>query len=366
MTRGSGRGAGLCVGVGRECRGCCGDGDCRAAACAAIPRGSSDALESYIFRAADGIPPQSTIVDRSKTMIPKRSRCRHRPRRRRRGREIDTVAPLIAAQLDQVLRRERRGGSASVENSGHQLALFRVQGEDRLLDRVAGHQAIDRDRALLADPVGAVGGLVLDRRIPPGSSPPRRAAPGSPPRAHPAPPSRARAAPGHGPPPGASARSPRPPSGASAGRERHGAGRSECPRARARSRTPGGCRPGRRAPADTIPRSAPRQPPSASAGSGSHRRRVDRRRPEKRPSGDGPARRETGPNDTSPPAIRTVVCTAGTGPAPGAAWTCPRGGRRCAPARRGARPGRLIEELADISGRSVCRSVELMVSKTPT
>ncbi|MNR19846.1 hypothetical protein D3C85_1366590 [compost metagenome] len=43
-----------------------------------------------------------------------------------------------------------------------------MQGKDLFLDGVLGHQPIDGDRPLLAHAVGAVAGLVLHRRVPPG------------------------------------------------------------------------------------------------------------------------------------------------------------------------------------------------------
>jgi hypothetical protein len=42
-----------------------------------------------------------------------------------------------------------------------------VQGNNALLDAVLDDQAIDGDRSLLTDAMSAVGGLVLNRRIPP-------------------------------------------------------------------------------------------------------------------------------------------------------------------------------------------------------
>ena len=44
----------------------------------------------------------------------------------------------------------------------------KVQGEDRHVDRGLGDEPVDRDRAGLADAVGAIGGLVFDGRVPPG------------------------------------------------------------------------------------------------------------------------------------------------------------------------------------------------------
>jgi len=42
-----------------------------------------------------------------------------------------------------------------------------LQGEDFLLSRAFGDQFVDEYRFVLADAVGAVGGLCLDRRVPP-------------------------------------------------------------------------------------------------------------------------------------------------------------------------------------------------------
>lgn len=39
--------------------------------------------------------------------------------------------------------------------------------DDFLLNRVSGNGAVDRDQSLLTDPVGPVGGLILDGRVPP-------------------------------------------------------------------------------------------------------------------------------------------------------------------------------------------------------
>jgi hypothetical protein len=42
-----------------------------------------------------------------------------------------------------------------------------VQVENLFFDRVAHDESVDGDGTLLADAVGAVAGLILDRRIPP-------------------------------------------------------------------------------------------------------------------------------------------------------------------------------------------------------
>ena len=46
-------------------------------------------------------------------------------------------------------------------------ALFGDQGVDFFLDGAAADELVDEDVALLADAEGAVGGLVLDGRVPP-------------------------------------------------------------------------------------------------------------------------------------------------------------------------------------------------------
>src|SRR5690606_9227130 len=48
-----------------------------------------------------------------------------------------------------------------------QLALALEQGGHAVLDRPLGDQPVHLHRAVLADAVGAVGGLVLDRGVPP-------------------------------------------------------------------------------------------------------------------------------------------------------------------------------------------------------
>src|SRR5882757_3547759 len=43
-----------------------------------------------------------------------------------------------------------------------------MQAHDAFLDRILDHETIDSDRSLLPHTVGATGGLILDRRVPPG------------------------------------------------------------------------------------------------------------------------------------------------------------------------------------------------------
>jgi hypothetical protein len=56
---------------------------------------------------------------------------------------------------------------AAFQQAVGEVALVAVQVDDAFLDRVARHQAVDGDGALLAHAVGAVRGLVLHRRVPP-------------------------------------------------------------------------------------------------------------------------------------------------------------------------------------------------------
>ena len=54
-----------------------------------------------------------------------------------------------------------------VHDPGEQLALAGLQREHLVLDGVGGDEPIDEDVLVLADPVGAVDGLGLGRRVPP-------------------------------------------------------------------------------------------------------------------------------------------------------------------------------------------------------
>jgi hypothetical protein len=55
-----------------------------------------------------------------------------------------------------------------VEQAFDQLAFAGLERGDLLFDRADGEQFVDEDLLLLADAMGAVGGLVLDGRVPPG------------------------------------------------------------------------------------------------------------------------------------------------------------------------------------------------------
>src|SRR6516165_5409284 len=79
---------------------------------------------------------------------------------------------ISAERLKQALdigRVKRRGGIAAglVDPRGQRLFAL-LQFEHALFDRTLRHELVDEDRLVLADAVGAVGRLVLDRRVPPG------------------------------------------------------------------------------------------------------------------------------------------------------------------------------------------------------
>ena len=62
------------------------------------------------------------------------------------------ILPLMSLPSSRLLARSR---------------FVLVQLDDLFFDGVARHQPVDGHRALLADAVGAVGGLVFDGRVPP-------------------------------------------------------------------------------------------------------------------------------------------------------------------------------------------------------
>src|SRR5947209_9037358 len=74
-----------------------------------------------------------------------------------------------AEEVVDVLGRERRRRLAglAVERRRGERPFPRLQLEDALLDGAGGDQLVDEDRLVLADAVGAVGRLVLNRRVPP-------------------------------------------------------------------------------------------------------------------------------------------------------------------------------------------------------
>ena len=72
-----------------------------------------------------------------------------------------------ADQLQQLLLGQAARRVRALQQFRRQFALGTVQVHDPFLDAVGHHQPVDRDRPGLADTVGAVGRLVLHRRIPP-------------------------------------------------------------------------------------------------------------------------------------------------------------------------------------------------------
>ena len=70
-------------------------------------------------------------------------------------------------EADEFVGAQASGSVGSVEHTGDKLPLVLVQGEDLLLDGVLCHEPIDRHGPLLAEPVGSVGRLILDGRVPP-------------------------------------------------------------------------------------------------------------------------------------------------------------------------------------------------------
>ncbi len=77
----------------------------------------------------------------------------------------------VQAQRSRPSRSSRvrpRGGARFGQRGVGERALLRLELEDALLDRARRDQPVDEHGLVLADAVGAVGGLVLDRRVPPG------------------------------------------------------------------------------------------------------------------------------------------------------------------------------------------------------
>src|SRR5581483_2804355 len=83
-----------------------------------------------------------------------------------------TVAAALAAELT-----EQAGYVGNGDLSGEQITVVHHASEQRclaprqrydlLLDRVAGHEAVDHHRLRLAEPMAAVDCLSLDGRVPP-------------------------------------------------------------------------------------------------------------------------------------------------------------------------------------------------------
>ena len=73
-----------------------------------------------------------------------------------------SMACASAQQLEQLLLTERRKACPlAAEHGLRQIALGLLQGEDALLNGILDDDPVDGDLVLLADAVGAVGGLVL-------------------------------------------------------------------------------------------------------------------------------------------------------------------------------------------------------------
>jgi hypothetical protein len=70
-------------------------------------------------------------------------------------------------QVDQFIRRQSPHHVRALEQALGEVSLLRVQGQHRLFDGALRDQADDRDRTRLADPVGPIGGLILDGGVPP-------------------------------------------------------------------------------------------------------------------------------------------------------------------------------------------------------
>src|SRR5579862_9594849 len=74
---------------------------------------------------------------------------------------------LIAEQKSEVIQREGAGEVFFAQDVCGQRALAALELADFLLDALLNQQPVGDDMAGLADTVGAVDGLVFDRRIPP-------------------------------------------------------------------------------------------------------------------------------------------------------------------------------------------------------
>ena len=81
--------------------------------------------------------------------------------------ETKTVE-LLPNQFQQLLRRQSTARGRRFEEAVGQVAFCGVQGGDPFFDRAFGDEPVDRHGTLLAQAVGAVGSLVLHRRVPPG------------------------------------------------------------------------------------------------------------------------------------------------------------------------------------------------------
>src|SRR4051812_45262250 len=73
---------------------------------------------------------------------------------------------LVIEQSSHILFRQRRtNASVAIEQAVGQRALSSLEFIHLLLDRTGGHQAVDKNRLVLADAMRAVDRLLFDRRI---------------------------------------------------------------------------------------------------------------------------------------------------------------------------------------------------------
>ena len=74
---------------------------------------------------------------------------------------------LPADEGDEFVLAQACGHFGAVQQVGGEITLARMEIKDLFFDRVAHEQPVDGDRPCLSNAMGAVGGLILDRRIPP-------------------------------------------------------------------------------------------------------------------------------------------------------------------------------------------------------
>ncbi len=79
-------------------------------------------------------------------------------------RQVSFSSPSsVSQQVDQLVGGQGVGGVGAFEEGVGQVTLGVVELDDFFLDRVGGDEAVDGNRAGLADAVGAVGGLISRR-----------------------------------------------------------------------------------------------------------------------------------------------------------------------------------------------------------
>jgi len=127
-----------------------------------IVAGANDVVWAYKARAALG-----QIGKHIQKMVTSRDRrCLF-------GAHVPVVRLSSTAQRGEEILQRRfvqqafRGSAAVIEERIGQSLFARLHVEDLFLDRAGGHEPVNEDRLRLADPVGAVHCLTLDRRVPP-------------------------------------------------------------------------------------------------------------------------------------------------------------------------------------------------------